>query len=364
MKKKKEISYDPIQIYYNGIHLAFTLGSASTTYPTAIGGLYSRLSLNPGAYVIKTNETTVFPASTWSFGGRPIKNNLFDKDTLCFKLYSSIGTFASSADFYISDWEASSSICRPTSPFSKFLANLNIAARKADDTLIPFLINTNKDKLLNLDALKGKVPLYVIEDIREHGINYGIITNLRLAYFLAQLKAENRFRAITEELQKYTKENLISTFKNCYKSLHGKPEPCFPTLEDAKSYVGNVEKIASRVYEFKSGNTKLGDGAKFIGRGAGQLTGREKYEGFSASIKDPEIMKNLDLVNTKYPVVSAAYYFKEKRLWPIVDQGGSEKHLRAQVKQLSLMYNGGDHGLENRIKYTKEFCKILGVVLS
>ena len=58
---------------------------------------------------------------------------------------------------------------------------------------------------------------------------------------------------------------------------------------DADEYARNPEMIANYVYmdefrKYKMGNTEEGDGWRFRGRGLKQLTGRENYTRFGASI--------------------------------------------------------------------------------
>ena len=54
-----------------------------------------------------------------------------------------------------------------------------------------------------------------------------------------------------------------------------------------------------------NGDEASGDGFKFRGRGALQLTGKDNYKLFSEYLKKPEIMTNPDLVATEYSFESA-----------------------------------------------------------
>jgi hypothetical protein len=49
-----------------------------------------------------------------------------------------------------------------------------------------------------------------------------------------------------------------------------------------------------------NGDEASGDGWKFRGRGALQLTGKANYQAFADYLKKPEIMTNPDLVATEY----------------------------------------------------------------
>jgi putative chitinase len=124
----------------------------------------------------------------------------------------------------------------------------------------------------------------------------------------------------------------------------------------AESYARNPEKIASRVYGSRMGNgdetTK--EGFKFRGRGFIQLTGKVNYEKFTKFIGE-DCTSNPDLVATKYPLSSAAFFFDSNKLWTICDKGATDD----VVTQVTKRVNGGNIGLADRIKHFKEYYKLL-----
>ena len=166
-------------------------------------------------------------------------------------------------------------------------------------------------------------------------------TPVRAAHFFAQTAHETGgFKLFTENLN-YSADGLQKIF--------GKYFP--GTLEE--SYSRNPEKIANRVYASRMGNgaEASGDGWKFRGRGALQLTGKDNYKAFSDYLKKPEIMTNPDLVATTYSFESAMFFFDKNKLWSICDQGINDASILALTKRI----NGGTHGLDDRNQKTKKY---------
>jgi len=166
-------------------------------------------------------------------------------------------------------------------------------------------------------------------------------TPIRAAHFFAQTAHETGgFKAFSENLN-YSAQGLQGTF--------GKYFP--GNLEE--SYARNPEKIANRVYADRmgNGNEASGDGWKYRGRGALQLTGKSNYKAFSDYLKKPEIMDNPDLVATTYSFESALFFFDKNKLWSICDQGINDAAILALTKRI----NGGTHGLEDRKTKTYKY---------
>jgi len=166
-------------------------------------------------------------------------------------------------------------------------------------------------------------------------------TPIRAAHFFAQTAHETGgFKAFSENLN-YSAQGLQGTF--------GKYFP--GNLEE--SYARNPEKIANRVYADRmgNGNEASGDGWKYRGRGALQLTGKSNYKAFADYLKKPEIMDNPDLVATTYSFESAVFFFDKNKLWSICDQGINDAAILALTKRI----NGGTHGLEDRKTKTYKY---------
>ena len=179
---------------------------------------------------------------------------------------------------------------------------------------------------LNLAGLTGRVPADVIAQIPDTAAKFGITTNLRLAHFLAQCAAESiNFTATEENLRYRTAARILQVFPSHF---HG---------VDPAPYVNNPEKLGSRVYAGRMGNgdEASGEGFKFRGRGYIQLTGKNNYTTFTGFIGE-DCVANPDLVATKYPLASAAFFFKENNIWAKCDQGSNV----ATVDRVGAAVNG------------------------
>jgi putative chitinase len=104
-----------------------------------------------------------------------------------------------------------------------------------------------------------------------------------------------------------------------------------------------------------NGNEASKDGFKYLGRGFIQLTGKANYLEFDKSVSE-DILANPELVATKYPLASAAWFWDKNGLNTIADKGATD----AVVKSITKRVNGGTIGLEDRIQHFNEFYSLLG----
>ena len=151
----------------------------------------------------------------------------------------------------------------------------------------------------------------------------------RAAHFFAQTGHETGdFKVFTENLN-YSKDGLMKIFKKY-----------FPTE-------------ANRVYASRMGNgpEASGEGYKYRGRGAIQLTGQDNYEAFAAYCKRPDVLTNPDIVATELSFESALWFFERNHLWAICDQGTTD----AVILQITKRVNGGTHGLPDRQGKTHKY---------
>ena len=124
----------------------------------------------------------------------------------------------------------------------------------------------------------------------------------------------------------------------------------FPTVEDAKPYAKNPEKLAGKVYSGRMGNRDEAEAAKFLGRGFLQLTGRQNHRAFASDMRLPEVMDNPTLLEKEYAFESAIWFFRANKLFEMADKGISEDNIR----KITRLINGGYHGIDDRIKQTNK----------
>jgi putative chitinase len=194
---------------------------------------------------------------------------------------------------------------------------------------------------MEIEKLKDTLPVAVMAEIPLVMQKFGITNKLRLAHFLAQCAHESaNFTALKENLN-YSADGLRKIFPKY-----------FPTIDFATKYARQPEKIANRVYASRMGNGDelSGEGFKFRGRGFIQLTGKSNYQAFSTFIGE-DCVANPDLVATKYPLASAAFFFDKNKLWDICDKGDHPDHVLAVTKRV----NGGTHGYDDRLAKFKKF---------
>jgi len=198
---------------------------------------------------------------------------------------------------------------------------------------------------MDISKLKGHIPEAVLSQIPNTAAKFEINTPLRLAHFLAQCGHESgQFKIVNENLN-YSAKGLLGIFKKY-----------FPTDDKAKLYERKPEKIANLVYASRMGNgpETSGDGYKYRGRGYIQLTGKDNYTAFGKAINE-NIQDTPDLVATKYPLLSAAWFFNKNGLHKLADKGANAEVVTMVTKRV----NGGVIGLADRIKHFNEYYDLL-----
>ena len=203
-----------------------------------------------------------------------------------------------------------------------------------------------------IEKLIDKLPQSVLDELPLVMEKFGITNPLRLTHFLAQCSHESGGFKIIKENLNYSTDGLLRIFSKYFRKADG----VTPDRQLAESYARQPQRIGSRVYANRmgNGNEASGDGYKYSGKGFIQLTGKDNYKQFSEFIRE-DCVANPDLVATKYPLSSAAFFFNKNHIWDICDKGGS----RDVIVQVTKKVNGGDIGLQDRIIHFDEFNKTL-----
>jgi putative chitinase len=197
---------------------------------------------------------------------------------------------------------------------------------------------------LDTSRLTSVLPALALSEIPDVAAKFQINTALRLAHFLAQCSHESGgFRTVYENLN-YSEDGLNNTFSKYFPG------------NLAASYARQPIKIGSRVYANRMGNGDEAsqEGYKYRGHGYIQLTGKDNFAAFQKSVDD-DLIANPDLVATKYPLLSAAWFWNSRALNAIADQGASTD----VVTQITRKVNGGTNGLSDRIAQFNKFYGLL-----
>jgi putative chitinase len=167
---------------------------------------------------------------------------------------------------------------------------------------------------------------------------FSISTPERQAAFLAQVAHESGGFIRLEENLRYSAARLRDVFPRR-----------FPTLEGAKSFEFQPEKIANLVYSNRLGNgpAESGDGFRYRGRGLIQLTGRSNYRSAGTALGVPlETSPDL-LLQRELAVLAAAQFWQSRGLNELADHNDADNDDEDFVI-ISIRINGGREGLERR----------------
>ena len=201
---------------------------------------------------------------------------------------------------------------------------------------------------LQLEQLKQIIPKnqyvgYWHEALAQLLPDYQIDTPQRMAAFLAQCAHESGNFVFIKENLNYKAASLRKVFPKY-----------FPTDELAQQYANKPAAIANRVYANRMGNgdEASGDGYKFCGRGLIQVTGRDNYSWFAASLGiEPEEASEY-METFEGAAQSACWFWETNNLNQWADRG--------DIVTLTKRINGGTIGLEDRKKHYEHALHVFG----
>lgn len=200
------------------------------------------------------------------------------------------------------------------------------------------------DNCLVADGIIGYNTLTKFADKHE-------LSKEETAHFWGQTAHESGNFTVGSENLNYSAEGLKRTFRKYFTDL------------EAIQYARKPEKIANRVYANRMGNGSeaSGDGWKYRGRFAIQITGFNNYNDFAEAKGDRDILRNPDVVVGKYFFEGALFYFNKNGLWKYCKEMNTDN-----ITKLSKAINLGNanskytpNGLQDRINKTEKFYNIL-----
>ncbi len=204
---------------------------------------------------------------------------------------------------------------------------------------------------LTLAQLKQLLPKNPYVDHWHHALaqllpDYQIDTPQRIAAFIAQCSHESGGFMVLKENLNYRAASLRKIFPKYF--------PDDATANHYASLPNKQEAIANRVYANRMGNgpEESGDGYRYCGRGLIQLTGKDNYFWFSASLEiSPE--EAAEYMQTfEGAAQSACWFWETNNLNQWADRG--------DILTLTKRINGGTIGLEDRIKHYEHATHVLG----
>ena len=168
-----------------------------------------------------------------------------------------------------------------------------------------------------------------LEPLNETFAKYDINTPKRQACFIGQCMHESGGFKILQENLNYSAAALMRTWPSR-----------FPDMDTAEKYEHNPQKIASKVYAGRMGNTTPEEAGKYIGRGLIQLTGKENYANCGLGLGVDLLGNPYWLGTPKYAALSAGWFFNKKSLNMLADS--------MDIETMTKRINGGTIGLNDR----------------
>lgn len=172
--------------------------------------------------------------------------------------------------------------------------------------------------------------------INETLAKYQINTRLRVCHFLAQILHESAMLSTMQENLNYSAEGLLKVFPRRF------------TAALAKALKRKPEAIANRVYanRYGNGDEASGDGFRYSGKGAIQITFKDNYEKISKETGFDYVTNPQLLTQSPHCITSAGWFWNDKKLNGFADKDN--------LLAITLRINGGQNGLEHRQELLKK----------
>lgn len=203
--------------------------------------------------------------------------------------------------------------------------------------------------MLTIAAIQAALPAASTRSVEKFAdplikacAEFGINTPLRIAAFLAQVAHESgNFRYVAENLN-YSEQGLRAVFGRYFAD------------GEAASFARRPEAIANRVYSNRLGNgdEASGDGWRYRGRGLIQITGRSNYGACGRGL-GLDLIAHPDLLEQPTDAArSAAWFWRERDLNRLADDG--------DLETITRRINGGLNGFADRKNHYAHALQALG----
>lgn len=208
-------------------------------------------------------------------------------------------------------------------------------------------------KELTLEQFKKICPYTtkrrdILTYLNDYAPMFQINTPERWAGYLSQVCVESgEFNIFVENLN-YNKSQLLAIWPNLFNE------------ERAAQFEYKARDIANFVYGSRLGNGDFstGDGFKYRGRGAIQVTFKDNYKK-TQDMMNSKVNLKLDLIKNpellekpEYAILSSMCYWDSRGLNAFAD--------KKLIKQMTKLVQGGSGHLEKRTKYFEKSLKVLG----
>src|SRR5690606_1126586 len=210
---------------------------------------------------------------------------------------------------------------------------------------------TAQDRIKVLQRMVGASPDGIIgrETLGKFASKYNR-TRVQTIHFFANIHHESGGFRVERESMYYTAPRIMEIFGIGRHSAK-------VNNSEARGLAGQPYQLAERVYGIGNpskarelGNTNPGDGWKYRGGGAIQITGGDAYRRFGGQ----KLYDNPELIGTSaYYFTTAVTYFDVRGIWALaVDL--SDTSIRAVCRRI----NGGYNGIQDRTNKVKYYDNI------
>ncbi len=199
------------------------------------------------------------------------------------------------------------------------------------------------EKLLAMRVAAGAARRFA-EPLQAACALHGIDTNVRVAAFMAQaLHESGHLERMEEDLHYRSAERVAKLFRRGF-DTNRDGQISAAEIEAAQPYVMQPERLANRAYAGWGGNgpEASGDGWRFRGRGAFQLTFRHNYTAAARALGRPYVEQPELVAQPSDAALTAAWY------WTTI--GGNALADTFRFDGITRAINKGMEGKEQRLE--------------